>query len=106
MQPALIETTVGQHFASIVSKFGDRPAYALLHQERTRHVLTVFSVISRHQQTQLSYDGLDISSNALARGLASIGVTKGDRVAVSLGNNIEFATVSHSRHGLWGTYAD
>lgn len=51
-------------------------------------------MISRHQQKVLSYDELDTQSNSLARGLMEIGVRKGDRVAVSLGNNLEFATVS------------
>ncbi|KAL9028981.1 MAG: hypothetical protein Q9196_002724 [Gyalolechia fulgens] len=51
------------------------------------------SVISRHQQTRLTYDELDRKSNALANGLQNLGVGKGDRVAVSLGNNIEYATV-------------
>ena len=77
--PPLLEETVGQHFASIVSLYGDRAA-----------------VISRHQQARLTYNDLDIQSNALARGLANIGVRKGDRVAVSLGNNIEFATATYA----------
>ena len=51
------------------------------------------SVVSRHQQKRLSYHELDKKSNALAHGLAQRGVKKGDRVAVSLGNNIEYATV-------------
>lgn len=51
------------------------------------------SVISHHQRTTLTYEALDRESNALARGLQKRGVKKGDRVAVSLGNNIEFATV-------------
>ena len=42
---------------------------------------------------RLSYDSLDRESNCLARGLLRLGVKKGDRVAVSLGNNIEYATV-------------
>jgi non-ribosomal peptide synthetase component E (peptide arylation enzyme) len=50
-------------------------------------------VVSRHQNQRLTYDALDRKSNALARGLAGIGVCKGDRVAVFLGNGIEFATV-------------
>lgn len=50
-------------------------------------------VISRHQNSRLSYDALDQKSNALAVGLSNIGVGKGDRVAVSLGNNIEYAIV-------------
>ncbi|KAK5015085.1 hypothetical protein LTR60_003043, partial [Cryomyces antarcticus] len=75
-EPRLLEQTVGQHFASIVSQHGDRTA-----------------VISRHQQSILTYEKLDLDSNRIARGLAKLGVKKGDRVAVSLGNNIEFATV-------------
>ncbi|KAK0878213.1 hypothetical protein LTR87_007891 [Friedmanniomyces endolithicus] len=54
------------------------------------------SVISRHQRAQLSYDELDRKSNALARGLQGIGVKKGDRVAVSLGNSVEFAISTYA----------
>ena len=54
-------------------------------------------VISRHQQTRLTYEALDCKSNALARGLGNIGVKKGDRVAVSLGNNVEYAIVRGPR---------
>lgn len=50
-------------------------------------------VISRHQQARLTYDALNRKSNALARGLISAGVKKGDRVAISLGNSIEYAIV-------------
>jgi len=50
-------------------------------------------VISRHQNSRLTYDGLHQKSTALAHGLRNLGVKKGDRVAVSLGNNIEFAIV-------------
>jgi acyl-CoA synthetase (AMP-forming)/AMP-acid ligase II len=41
----------------------------------------------------MTYDQLDRDSNALAIGLQNQGVKKGDRIAVSLGNNVEFATV-------------
>lgn len=50
-------------------------------------------MISHHQRTILTYDALDRDSNKLARGLQNLGVRKGERVAVSLGNNVEFATV-------------
>ena len=53
--------------------------------------------MSRHQQRRLTYFELDQNSNALAQGLARKGVKKGDRVAVSLGNKIEFATVRYGR---------
>lgn len=78
-QPPLLETTVGEDFARIVSQHGDRPA-----------------VISREQARRLTYRELDQQSNILARGLQSLGVKKGDRVCVSLGNNIEFATLTHA----------
>lgn len=44
----------------------------------------------------MTYDELDRKSNALARGLQGIGVKKGDRVAVSLGNNMEFAIATYA----------
>jgi non-ribosomal peptide synthetase component E (peptide arylation enzyme) len=56
-------------------------------------VVFLSRVVSRHQNERLSYDALNRRSNSLARGLLKIGVRKGDRVAVSLGNNIEHATV-------------
>ncbi|KAF2867389.1 acyl-CoA synthetase/AMP-acid ligase-like protein II [Massariosphaeria phaeospora] len=78
-EPPLLEQTVPQHFAGIVSQYGDRDA-----------------VISHHQRTRLTYDALDRDSNALARGLSRLGVRKGERVAVSLGNNIEYATATYA----------
>ncbi|KAI4255005.1 MAG: hypothetical protein L6R42_006960 [Xanthoria sp. 1 TBL-2021] len=81
--PPLLDQTIGQHFASIVSRFGDRTA-----------------VVSRHQQTRLTYDDLDRKSNALSQGLRNVGVKKGDRVAVSLGNNVEFAIATYAAFKL------
>ncbi|ETN40855.1 uncharacterized protein HMPREF1541_05135 [Cyphellophora europaea CBS 101466] len=79
LEPPLLEETVGENFARIVSEHGDRPA-----------------VISRHQSTRLTYHELDLNSNVLAKGLQSQGVKKGDRVCVHLGNNVEFATVTYA----------
>lgn len=72
----MLDQTVPEHFASIVSKHGDQNA-----------------VISRAQQTRLTYEELDQRSSSVAAGLQAQGVKKGMRVAVSLGNNIEFAVV-------------
>jgi acyl-CoA synthetase (AMP-forming)/AMP-acid ligase II len=79
LEPPLLEETIGQNFARIVSTHGDRTA-----------------VISRHQQDRLTYHQLDLNSNVLARGLQSLGVKKGDRVCVQLGNNLEFATITYA----------
>lgn len=51
------------------------------------------SVISRHQGARLTYGALDKKSKAFAQGLLALGVKKGDRVAIMLGNNIEYAIV-------------
>ena len=52
-----------------------------------------YSVISRHQGARLTYGALDKKSKAFAQGLLALGVKKGDRVAVMLGNNIEYGIV-------------
>jgi non-ribosomal peptide synthetase component F len=75
--PPLLDMTIPQHFKSIVQDHGDRTA-----------------VISRHQNRRLTYQELDLESDAVARGLLGLGVRRGDRCAVKLGNNIEFAVVS------------
>lgn len=54
---------------------------------------TAFSVIARHQNDRVTYSELDAKSNALARGLESVGVRTGDRVGVMLGNSMEYAIV-------------
>ncbi|KAL4872433.1 hypothetical protein BDV12DRAFT_162189 [Aspergillus spectabilis] len=78
-EPPLLETTIGEHFARIVETYGDKPA-----------------VISKHQNDRVTYFGLDAKSNALARGLQSVGFQKGDRVGVMLGNSMEHATVTYA----------
>ncbi|CAN9421577.1 unnamed protein product [Alternaria sp. RS040] len=78
-EPPLLGKTVPQHFAGVVRQHGDRDA-----------------VISHHQRIRLTYDALDRDSNKLARGLQKLGVKRGDRVAVSLGNNAEFATLTYA----------
>jgi acyl-CoA synthetase (AMP-forming)/AMP-acid ligase II len=78
-EPSLLEETIGENFHRIASKYGDRPA-----------------VISRHQAKRLTYHQLDVDSNVLAKGLQSMGVKKGDRVCVQLGNSIEFSTVTYA----------
>lgn len=50
-------------------------------------------VVARHQNGRLTYKELWSKSNAFARGLREIGVKKGDRIAVSLGNSLEYAIV-------------
>ncbi|KAF5133095.1 putative acyl-CoA synthetase YngI [Metarhizium anisopliae] len=76
--------TIPEHFAQIVSRHGDRAA-----------------VITRSPtpaafETTLTYYMLDLLSNRLASSLASLGVKKGDRVAISQGNTPEFAALTYA----------
>ncbi|KAF7552896.1 hypothetical protein G7046_g7262 [Stylonectria norvegica] len=82
--PPFYSGTIPQHFASIVSAHGDRPA--IIARSPTPHSI----------ETTLTYHALDILSNRLASSLSSLGVHKGDRVAVSLGNGPEFAALSYA----------
>ncbi|SPO06215.1 related to long-chain fatty-acid-CoA ligase [Cephalotrichum gorgonifer] len=87
-QPPLLPHTIPEHFASIVSQHGDRPAVI------ARAPTTPTN--PNASETTLTYEGLDLLSNRLASGLRSLGVKKGDRVAVSLGNGIEFASLTYA----------
>ena len=47
-------------------------------------------VASHHQNKQLTYEQVDRRSDELARGLAQLGVKIGDRVAILMGNELEY----------------
>jgi non-ribosomal peptide synthetase component F len=79
--PPLLTLTVPGHFDTIVEKHGARMA-----------------VVSRHQGRRLTYGELWEESNKLASGLGKLGVRKGDRVAVSMGNSLEYAVVCIPLH--------
>ncbi|KAF2725371.1 acetyl-CoA synthetase-like protein [Polychaeton citri CBS 116435] len=78
--PPLIEETIPDHFASIVSQHASRPAVHVYDRRLT-----------------LTYGQLDSASNALARGFQDrLGVRKGDRVSVMLGNNAPYAVITYA----------
>lgn len=83
----MLPHTIPQHFASIVSQHGDRPAVIARAPTTGRNGL---------RETTLTYNSLDLASNSLASSLRSLGVKKGDRVAVSLGNTAEFAALTYA----------
>ncbi|KAM3511108.1 hypothetical protein MY11210_005225 [Beauveria gryllotalpidicola] len=84
-EPPLYKGTIPEHFASTVSQHGDRPA-----------VIARSPARAASHETALSYYELDLLSNRLASSLTSLGVTKGDRIAVSLGNGAEFAALTYA----------
>ncbi|KAK4136931.1 acetyl-CoA synthetase-like protein [Trichocladium antarcticum] len=94
-EPPLLPHTIPKHFASVVSQFGDRPAVISRSPTTNQDALPTLAVPSS-LETRLSYEGLDLASNALAHSLRSFGVKKGDRVGVSLGNGAEFAALTYA----------
>ena len=53
-------------------------------------------VISDHQNRTLTYAEADRRSDHLARGLAALGVRKGDRVAIMMGNMVEYVELFYA----------
>ncbi|KAK6222001.1 hypothetical protein LQW54_001222 [Pestalotiopsis sp. IQ-011] len=81
-----------------VSEHGDRPAVIVRSP-------TIFDLLpsastsrtaSKPETTTLTFETLDTLSNTLASSLRSLGVKKGDRVAVSLGNVAENAALTYA----------
>ncbi len=82
-----------------MSRFGDRPA-AICRSPTT--TATAFSALAPSSsvpdaiETAFTYETLDHISNSLAHSLLALGVKKGDRVAISLGNCAEFAALTYA----------
>ncbi|KAB5560226.1 acetyl-CoA synthetase-like protein [Coniochaeta sp. 2T2.1] len=94
-EPPLLPHTIPDHFASIVSQFGDHNA--VIARSPTAGAETLNShIVPQAIETALTYEALDLTSNVLAHSLRSLGVKKGDRVAVSLGNCPEFAALTYA----------
>ncbi|KAK5662835.1 hypothetical protein OQA88_6246 [Cercophora sp. LCS_1] len=97
-EPALLRHTIPEHFATVVSQYGDRPAVIARSPTAGQDALlnTPPAQLPKTVQVSLTYENLDLVSNTLARSLRSLGVKKGDRVAVSLGNTAEFAALTYA----------
>ncbi|KAI0487561.1 hypothetical protein F4859DRAFT_261096 [Xylaria cf. heliscus] len=91
IDPPLLPHTIPEHFASIVSQYGDLPAVMA-----RSPVTTNASKEVKPETTTLTYASLDALSNTVAHSLRSLGVKKGDRVAVSLGNISESVVVTYA----------
>ncbi|KAI1392009.1 acetyl-CoA synthetase-like protein [Hypoxylon trugodes] len=92
-EPPLLPHTIPEHFSLIVSQYGDQPA--VLFRSPTP-MDTTSSITIKPETTTLTYEALDAQSNSLAHSLRSLGVKKGDRVAVSLGNVDEHVVTAYA----------
>jgi len=72
----LLGSTIGEHFRAIEASFPENEA-----------------VVSRPQRRRLSYRQLGKAVERVARGLASLGFRRGDRIAIWSTNNIEWLVI-------------
>ncbi|KAI1272913.1 hypothetical protein F5Y07DRAFT_412088 [Xylaria sp. FL0933] len=70
----------------------DKTSSCLLREQAIKRPSSLL-VISDHQTKSLTYAQANNRSDQLAKGLASLGVQKGDRVAILMGNDIEYVEV-------------
>ncbi|KAI0118309.1 hypothetical protein GGR51DRAFT_211741 [Nemania sp. FL0031] len=100
LDPPLLQHTVPEHFASIVSQYGDRPAVMarspVMRDDSSPPPITPLGNQANSETVRLTYASLDELSNTVAHSLRSLGVKKGDRVAVSLGNVAESVVLTYA----------
>ncbi|KAG8926362.1 hypothetical protein FRC02_008950 [Tulasnella sp. 418] len=90
LHPPLHQSTIYEYFLSaIIAKHGDKTALVSCHEPAEQHG-------GPRQQDPSSnihwnFEEMDIRAAALSRGLSQIGITKGDRVAVVMGNCSAYA---------------
>ncbi|KAL6903997.1 hypothetical protein GGI43DRAFT_399362 [Trichoderma evansii] len=64
--------------------------FGCLLREKAKSQPSALLVASDHQQKSLSYAEADSRSDDLARGLVALGAKQGDRIAILMGNEIEY----------------
>ncbi|KAI0315583.1 acyl-CoA synthetase [Amylostereum chailletii] len=90
-EPPLDNRTLPEYFSSIVARHAARPGL-LCPMERPRpHAGPSSQNMNVTSHLAWSYDEFDKHIQSLARGLISVGVKKGDRVGVLMGNNSAYA---------------
>ncbi|KAI1361095.1 hypothetical protein F5Y08DRAFT_315626 [Xylaria arbuscula] len=95
--PPLLKHTIPEHFASIVSKYGGEPAVMARGPVMTDASPHPTTGLREQAGTKiLTYAKIDCLSNIVANSLRSLGVKKGDRVAVSLGNVAESVVLTYA----------
>ncbi|KAI0428360.1 acetyl-CoA synthetase-like protein [Xylaria sp. FL1042] len=99
IDPPLLPHTIPEHFASIVAQYGDLPAVMArspVIMDASPPPTTSIHRQAQPETTALTYASLDALSNTVAHSLRSLGVKKGDRVAVSLGNVSESVVLTYA----------
>ncbi|KAI1259553.1 hypothetical protein F5Y18DRAFT_294260 [Xylariaceae sp. FL1019] len=101
--PPLLHHTIPEHFATIVSQYGDLPAVMArdpvmmdAKPPPTASAAKKSTKKSKVKTTTLTFAELDSLSDSVARALQGLGVHKGQRVAVSLGSVWESVVLTYA----------
>ncbi|EPQ53656.1 acetyl-CoA synthetase-like protein [Gloeophyllum trabeum ATCC 11539] len=93
-QPPLVQDTLPAYFAKeIVGKHRERPALISRHENPRPFGGPLSRNLGRTDCLAWDYDEFSRHVDAVARGLLSMGVKKGDRVAVIMGNSSAYASL-------------
>ncbi len=105
-QPSSQNSTIRQlHRLSVIRGASHPPLLnltfgELVRRQNRKHTDDV-AVISQHQNEIITYSQLHRYSDDLAAGMIALGINKGDRVAVLLGNRSEYVHVRRSHYSLY-----
>ncbi|KAI0345202.1 acyl-CoA synthetase [Trametopsis cervina] len=92
LHPPLAETTLPGYFSdTILRQHSDRPALVCRSEKPRAHGGPRSHNLGIEKHLAWSFGELDEQTKALARGLIGLGVKKGDRVGVIMGNNSAYA---------------
>ncbi|CAK5272395.1 unnamed protein product [Mycena citricolor] len=92
LDPPLVTATLPAYFTSdILRKYSDRPGLICRNEAPRAHGGPSSHNMGRAAHLAWSFDEFDRHINALARGLLRMGVRRGDRVGVIMGNTSAYA---------------
>ncbi|KAJ7145339.1 hypothetical protein C8R43DRAFT_890625 [Mycena crocata] len=92
LEPPLVTTTLSQYFRSeILEKHGSRPALVCRKESPRAHGGPFSQNLGIDSHLAWSFEEFNRHIDSLARGLLTMGVQRGDRVGVLMGNNSAYA---------------
>ncbi len=104
-QPTHKSTIRQQRRLSVIRGPSNPPLLKLTFGELTRRQSQKHAdegaVISQHQNEIITYSQLHKYSDDLAAGMIALGIKRGDRVAVLLGNRSEYVHVRRSHYSVY-----
>ncbi|RDA95326.1 hypothetical protein CP533_3443 [Ophiocordyceps camponoti-saundersi (nom. inval.)] len=94
---AYVKHDFEEHLSRIVSSHGSRKAIITRRRTPSPSTSSTSPITNNHHDESLTYNDLDALSTKLS---TNLGIRRGDKVAVSLGNGTEFAALTYAIYKL------